>query len=233
MFVLASLPHADHFRWCGVFVWKIPGDENRRGKIIEGRTKNGREQIVPLSEQAAGLFRKAVELSADKEYVFPADLSKVRIGRKPRTLHINGESVTMAVRRIRLQPVANARNAIAHAEKALKKAERSKGDVASARKAVDAAEAALKDAKPLMDDLSIHDMRRAISTWLKNQGVSREVRDLVLNHLDQSVDEQHYSAGARTESQVRAAFQAWADHVSVLIGKPAHASNVIPMMATA
>jgi integrase len=29
-------------------VWVIPGDVNKRGKIIEGRTKNGREQRVPL-----------------------------------------------------------------------------------------------------------------------------------------------------------------------------------------
>jgi len=35
------------------------------------------------------------------------------------------------------------------------------------------------------------------------------------------------------ETQVKAAFQAWADHVSVLIGQPAQASNVIPMPARA
>jgi hypothetical protein len=33
------------------------------------------------------------------------------------------------------------------------------------------------------------------------------------------------------EPQVRAAFQAWADHVSVVIGQPAQASNVIPIAA--
>ena len=35
-----------------------------------------------------------------------------------------------------------------------------------------------------VEDVSIHDMRRAISNWLKDQGVSREVRDLILNHKD-------------------------------------------------
>ena len=35
------------------------------------------------------------------------------------------------------------------------------------------------------------------------------------------------------ETQVKAAFQAWADHVSVLIGQPAQAPNVIPMPARA
>jgi hypothetical protein len=74
-------------------------------------------------------------------------------------------------------------------------------------------------------------MRRACSNWLKNQGVSREVRDLVLNHLDLSVTEQHYSAEARMEAQVKAAFQAWADHMTVVIGQPAQASNVVHLAA--
>jgi hypothetical protein len=56
-------------------------------------------------------------------------------------------------------------------------------------------------------------MRRAISNWLKDQGVSREIRDLILNHKDPSVTEAHYSNTARMEKQVRAALQAWADHV--------------------
>jgi len=57
------------------------------------------------------------------------------------------------------------------------------------------------------------------------------IRNLALNHLDQSVDERHYSAEARMETQVKAAFQAWADHVSVVIGQPAQASNVIQLAA--
>jgi integrase len=213
-------------------MWIIPGDESHRGLIVEGRTKNGREQNVHLSKQAASLFRKAVELSTDKEYVFPADIKRVKIGRKPRTPHINGDSVTMAVRRIRLRPITDAQNAVAIAEKAVKAAERSRGDVTAARKALEDARARLKEAKPIAD-FTIHDTRRAMSTWLKNQGVSREVRDLVLNHLDQSVDERHYSAEARMESQVKAAFQAWADHVSVVIGQPAQASNVVPFQQVA
>ena len=54
------------------------------------------------------------------------------------------------------------------------------------------------------------DMRRAVSNWLKDQGVSREVRDLILNHKDPSVTEAHYSQGARMERQVR---HIWSDHV--------------------
>ena len=165
-------------------VWIIPGDTNKRGKIIEGRTKNGREQKVLLSRQAAALFRKAISISSSSEYVFPADLSKVKIGKGPRTPHIHGESVTMAMRRLR-------------------------------------SEAGI-------EDISIHDMRRAASNWLKDQGVSREVRDLILNHKDPSVTEAHYSTAARMEKQVRAALQSWADHVGSLLHGVEKKDNVLP-----
>ena len=126
-------------------MWIIPGDVNKRGRIIEGRTKNGREQHVPLSWQAQQLWSEAVKSCGNGEFVFPADLSKVKVGKEPRTPHVNPDSVTMAMRRLR--------------------------EVAG------------------VEDVSIDDMRRAISNWLKDQGVSREVRDLVLNHKDPSVTE--------------------------------------------
>lgn len=168
-------------------VWVIPGDVNKRGKIIEGRTKNGREQHVQLSNQAADLFRKALKECANEEFVFPADMSKVKVGKEPATPHINGDSVTRAVARLR-----------------------------------EAAE---------VEDVSIHDMRRAVSNWLKNEGVSREVRDLILNHKDPSVTEEHYTQKARMERQVRAALQAWADHVWVITGQGASADNVVKLRA--
>ena len=155
-------------------LWVIPGDTNIRGKIVEGRTKNGREQRLPLSRQAVALFKEALaDCSAGSEYVFPADCTKVKDGSPPRTPHIHGESVTMAMRRLRT--VAG------------------------------------------VDDVSVHDMRRAISNWMKDQGIGREVRDLVLNHLDPSVDARHYSGSARMEVQVRAAMQAWADHIDQVL----------------
>lgn len=154
-------------------LWIIPGDTNRRGKIIEGRTKNGREQRLPLSRQAVALFKTALAECSDGQYVFPADLSKIKHGKEPRAQHIHGESVTMAMRRLR---------AVAG-----------------------------------VDDVSIHDMRRAISNWMKDQGIGREVRDLALNHLDPSVDARHYSGSARMEVQVRAAMQAWGDHIEQIV----------------
>ena len=63
-------------------LWVIPGDDKRGGRVIEGRTKNGKEQRVPLSRQAAGIFRDAVEQAGKSDCVFPADLKKVRIGRR-------------------------------------------------------------------------------------------------------------------------------------------------------
>lgn len=171
--------------------WIIKGDENKRGKIIEGRTKNGRTQSVPLSPVAVALFKEALGECADKQFVFPADASRVKGGKEARLPHIHGESVSKAVRRL--------------------------------RSSVDGVEG--------VEELSLHDMRRAISNWLKNEGVSREVRDLVLNHLNPSVTEAHYSQSARMDRQVRAALTAWADHIWQITGQSTGASNVVPMRA--
>ena len=168
--------------------WIIPGDVNKRGKIIEGRTKNGRLQIVPLSPLAVSLFKEALENCADKKYIFPADTTKVKSGKEARLPHIHGESVSKAVRRLRT----------------------SAG----------------------VEDVTIHDMRRAIANYMKDQGFGREVRDLALNHVDGSVDGQHYSQGARMPTQVRAALEAWSRHVEGLVaGQPASASNVVSLRA--
>lgn len=156
--------------------WAIPGDTNKCGKIIEGRTKNGREQIVPLSPLAVSLFKQALEECADKVHVFPADTTKVKNGKDPRVPHIHGESVSKAVRRLRTYVG--------------------------------------------VDDVTFHDMRRAIGNYLKDQGIGKEVRDLVLNHADGSVDGQHYSQAARMSKQVRAALELWARHVErVVVGE--------------
>ena len=153
----------------------IPGDVNQRGKFIEGRTKNGREQRLPLSRQAVVLFQQAiVDCSNGSDVLFPADLTKIKSGRAPRAPHIHGESITMAMRRLRTAAG--------------------------------------------VDDVSVHDMRRAISNGMKDQGIGREIRDLALNHLDGSVDARHYSGSARMEVQVREAMQSWADHISQIVG---------------
>jgi len=148
--------------------WRIPGDDTVAGRRIEGRTKNGREQIVYLSKQAQALFREAMKTTRDGDYLFPAD------SRAKALPHINPQSVTKAVQRLREQ-----------------------FDV---------------------DDITIHDMRRALGNWCKDSNYSIEVRDLLLNHLGQRVDDIHYSSSARMEKQCRAAWQGWADHVESVVG---------------
>ncbi|MFT3732861.1 MAG: site-specific integrase [Hyphomicrobium sp.] len=160
--------------------WTIPGDVNKRGKVVEGRTKNGRTQIVPLSPLAVTLFKQALAECANREYLFPADATKTKAD-KPRTPHVHGESVSKAMRRLRV----------------------SAG----------------------IEDVSIHDMRRALSNYLKDNGVGREVRDLVLNHADGSVDGQHYSQDARMLTQVRAALELWSRRVERLVSDEADESS--------
>lgn len=189
--------------------WTIPGDVNKRGKIFEGRTKNGREQVLPLSRQAVELFRQATNALGDEaDYVFPADMKRVKKGKTPRTPHINGDSVTQAMARLRAKPEGE--------------------DEIQDAKSNSAKRASKNDAENSIEDISIHDMRRAISNWLKDQGIGREVRDLILNHKDSSVTEEHYSASARMVRQVGAAMQLWADHVWHVTGQATKADeNVV------
>ena len=72
--------------------WRIPSERMKR--------KN-REQIVPLSSQAVTLFKRAIELSNGSHYAFPADKTRARIGTQTRRPHINGESVSRAMARLR------------------------------------------------------------------------------------------------------------------------------------
>jgi integrase len=155
--------------------WIIASDEVRGGKIIrEGRMKNGTEQRVYLSKQAAALFATAVKECSDGTYVFPGDGGHIAEGQELVCPHINPFSVTTAMLRLR------------------------------------------EDAG--VDGVTNHDMRRAMGNWLKDHGYGKEVRDLMLNHIDQSVDGRHYSNSARMETQCREAWQAWADHVSEVVG---------------
>jgi len=150
--------------------WTIPGDSTVRGKLIRGRTKNGRAQTVYLSAEATSLIEEALE-ETNSNYVFPARVSVVKIGKNdgPRSPHINGEAASKAMRNIRL--------------------------------AYD------------IEGLTLHDFRRGTANWLKDEGFSKDVREPILNHKDDSVNSQHYANTAMMETQCRAAWQAWSDHV--------------------
>jgi integrase len=155
--------------------WTLSGDQIVRGRRTKGRTKNGREQTVRLSTQAAELVRSAIEAHSDGTFLFPANRSTVAVGKAPRTPHINEHSVSTAIRRMR--------DRLGH------------------------------------KDIRLHDLRRGVANWMKDQGIGREVRDMVLNHKDGSVDGLHYSNSATMKEHVRAAMQAWGDHVESLVGK--------------
>jgi hypothetical protein len=69
-----------------------------------------------------------------------------------------------------------------------------------------------------IEDVTIHDMRTAISTWLGDQGVRPDVIDRILNHKPKSVTRRHYNF-ALMDKFVRAAMQMWADHVHRIAGE--------------
>lgn len=164
--------------------WTIPGDVTKRNKTTRGRTKNGRPHVVYLSKQVIQLV-EPILANAD-DHLFPANMKTVGVGRAPRTPHINGQSVTTAMRRLR--------------------------------------------AAGIIEDITVHDARRAIAAWLKDQGVSKEVRDTILNHRDSSVDAVHYSGGATMRELSTRAWAAWGDCIETALGGDGR-ENVVPLRA--
>jgi integrase len=69
-----------------------------------------------------------------------------------------------------------------------------------------------------IEDVTIHDMRRGISTWLGEQGVRPDVIDRILNHRPRDVTRLHYNF-AGMDGLLRSALQMWADHVSRIVGE--------------
>lgn len=174
-------------------MWVIPARATKRGKAVgSARTKNAEAQTVHLSTQAAALFAEALGTCSNGEYVFPADTDRVRNG-KTRKPHIHGESVTKAITRARTE------------DDALKQAR------ANAAADVGASE---------IEELTFHDLRRAIASYLGNrEDVSDRVIQMILHHEPDDVTGRHYDK-AKREAQLRRAWQLWADHVSGLTAEP-------------
>jgi integrase len=171
-------------------LWTLPGNRIVKGMLAHGRTKNGREHIVPLSGSATTLIREAIALAGDSEFVFPSPRDQGRAG------HIHGEAVSKAMRRLR-------------------------GTVLEA------------------NDITAHDLRRTLRTFLGEHDVPDEVADRVLNHTRPGVGNQHYNH-ARMQPQVRNALELWATHVERLVAAPAggevaraidEVSSVTPLIA--
>jgi hypothetical protein len=74
-------------------LWILPGDRMENGQTIHGRTKNRRDHMVPLTDAAMEVVSKAISLARESEFVFPSPVRDGRVG------HINGEAVSMAMRR--------------------------------------------------------------------------------------------------------------------------------------
>jgi len=145
-------------------------------RISRGRMKNKkREQVVPLSEEAAALFAGALEIGGERTaktgYVFPASLERVKLGKEPRTPHMHRQSVGRAMARI--------------------------------------CEAAS------IKGLHVHDMRKGLTTWLREDRREREdVIEAILHHSQRGA-RAHYDF-ATLEKPVRAALQDWANYVTRL-----------------
>ena len=135
--------------------------------IPRGRAKNRNAHRVPLSRQAASLFRQAVETCGNSEFVFPGERN---------LSHIASRSVSKAMERTR--------------------------------------------AKLEIKDITLHDLRRTVGTYMSKYGVPKDVRERILNHgggrkgniTDSVYNRYEYDA------EKRAALELWADALDGIIG---------------
>lgn len=80
-----------------------------------------------------------------------------------------------------------------------------------------------------IEGLTPHDFRRGIANWLKDAGYSSDVRELVLNHKDDSVNAQHYANSAKMAEQCRRAWKEYAEYVTMVVGGEDADRNVVPI----
>ena len=151
--------------------WQIPKLRMKR------KTK---DQYVFLSNQAADLFREAVELAGDSDFVFPSKDSL--------DAPFAQESVSHAFRE------------------------------------------ACNQAK--IEGLNLHDMRKAITTWLGDRGERGDVLDRIAHHHSgsatgnrSSVTDSHYNFSVMQEPLSKA-WQSWADYVDRIVANTTGAEVV-------
>ena len=78
--------------------------------------------------------------------------------------------------------------------------------------------AASRGALGVSDRFTSHAVRHACLTWCAENGIGREVRDRISNHLPPSGVDREYN-GATLNAPARDALQAWADVVTADVGK--------------
>ena len=80
-----------------------------------------------------------------------------------------------------------------------------------------------KDAK--IEDARVHDLRKVVASWLRENGVGSDIVDLILHHARQGVTATHYDFSNQLPP-MRRALQLWADHVWEITGQAHVVSNV-------
>jgi integrase len=136
--------------------------------IPSGRAKNRNLHRVPLSPQAAQLFREALGRAGDSPFLFP--------GAIPGT-HVLPRSVSKAMERTR--------DALA------------------------------------IPEVTIHDLRRTVGTYMSQLGVPRDVRERILNHGGKRAGNLTDGVYNRYEfdAEKRAALELWADALDAILGR--------------
>lgn len=71
-----------------------------------------------------------------------------------------------------------------------------------------------------IEDLHLHDMRTAMTSWLDDAGVQESIQGAILHHSPKDVTSIHYRRSNR-EARLRAAWQLWADHVEAVVSREA------------
>ncbi len=167
--------------------WTIPGNVKVSGRVVRGRVKNGQENVVLLSTQAAALFREVMRWSKDPVHVFGGnDWSEGKS-----VPHMTAENLTQAHIKIR--------NALG------------------------------------LKGVRVHDFRHFAATWMGEAMVRPDVIKKVLNHQppQKDITSRVYNH-ATLAGPVRAALQAWADHVEAVAAGAKAAGNVVAFgMSTA
>ncbi len=136
--------------------------------IPSGRAKNRNLHRVPLSPQAAQLFREALGRAGDSPFAFPGVI--------PGT-HVLPRSVSKAM-------------------------ERARDELA-------------------IPEVTIHDLRRTVGTYMSQLGVPRDVRERILNHGGKRAGNLTDGVYNRYEfdAEKRAALELWADALDALLGR--------------
>jgi integrase len=67
-----------------------------------------------------------------------------------------------------------------------------------------------------IEDLHLHDMRTAMTSWLDEAGVQESIQGALLHHSPKDVTSIHYRRSNR-EERLRAAWQMWADHLEAVV----------------